>query len=202
MRRAATSKRWRRLALAGGLAGVLLILPACEQRQAAHSAPVRPPAITLDSPEQAVQSLFSGLKQLHDRIAAHDKAAATHCRQALRAVVAEKELIALIDRHPRIKLAINENGKGDVVDGMVRNWASATSYYIDGVHLDRMYRTKAAKAGRVAVVVPASGPADDALIQVTCVRGTDGRWRVLRVEFVVEAPPLVPATREASGARP
>lgn len=208
MRYAKVRSHWWKLAVLGGTVVALVGSGGCRRAAPPRGSTIQPPALRLDTPEHATRSLLTGLAALHQAIADDDADGVKACRKTLRSVVAREELIGLIDLHPRIKLAITDGTNADeaeLVDGMVRNWASATSYYIDGVHLDRMFRAAAAgaqRAGRVAVVVPASGPKDDALIQVTCVRGRDGQWRILRVEFVAEATPMTPASQSAPASRP
>ena len=146
------------------------------------------PQITLTTPEDAARTALSFLRADLRATARHDEETAEACLEQMRTVVSTKALEEVFARLPRFKVLVG----GDVVKGCVNNWAAVIAYYAEGLHFEQMRRVSETRA-KVAVVVPASGPEDQALIQVTCVRDDDSLWRVLRVEFVVEAPATRPA---------
>jgi hypothetical protein len=157
------------------------------------------PEVVLETPEDAARSVLACL-QTELRARAHqDESVANACLEKLRSAVAAQSLAQTIARMPQFKPALGD----DVVEGFIHNWGAAIAYYAEGLHLEQMRRS--ASSGSVAaVVVPASGAEDDALIQLTCQRGSDDLWRVSRIEFVTEAPsrPVTSQPRSEPASRP
>jgi hypothetical protein len=106
--------------------------------------------------------------------------------------VATAEIEKTLSRLPHFANLLGE----DLVAGYIRNWGAAIAYYAEDFHFDRMRRTTSTPAS-VSVVVPASGPQDDALIQVTCLARSDSTWHVLRIEFITESATAAAASQPA-----
>ncbi len=168
-------------------------LVGCESKLAEPTlspAPGELPEVVLETPEDAAYSALNCL-QSNLRAAAHrDKQAEKESLERLRTVAAVRAIEQELAKWPQFEAVVGD----DLIDGYLNNWAAAIAYYAEGLHFDRMRRASEGPS-RVAVVVPASGPEDDALIQVISVRENDGRWRVLRIEFVVGSPTARPASQ-------
>jgi hypothetical protein len=153
------------------------------------------PVVALDTPENAARSALLGLQAQLRAIANNDPQAAQEALNQLRSLVAVEAVQRMLNRMPQFKTLFGD----DLIEGYINNWGATIAYYAEGFHFDRMRRGFVA-ASKVAVLVPASGRDDTALIQVTCLRQDDGTWRVSRIEFVTlgttSAPQ--PATQPAS----
>jgi hypothetical protein len=189
---------WLALPVVATMAAVM----GCERKPAAP-APVPSasvPEVTLSTPEDAARSVLTCLQAHLQAVARDDQQAAKACLEKLRTVAAVTAIEQEFARWPRYKTVIGE----DLIEGYVSNWAAAIAYYAgitakdnEGFHFDQMRRSSEAPS-KVAVVVPASGPNDDALIQVTCVREDGAVWRVARIEFVTELPTALPRSQPTS----
>ena len=188
------ARRYNLWLVGAGLA--LLAAAGCKQK------PEPPPPADfvprLSSPEAAASDLLTGLQQVARHMAAGETSQAEAWREALRPLVDSEYVRRVLNEHPRMALVIRGDDYDDI-EGILRNWASATLYYIAGVQLERMYRARSA-AGRVELIVPARGADDEAFIKITCLRGADGAWRVARVEFAY--PPPAPATSQPASTQP
>lgn len=157
------------------------------------------PAVVLDTPEDTARSTLLRLQAHLRAIARQDEAATRECLAQMRTLVAAASIKRTLARRPRFSVLVGD----DPIEGYIDNWGAAIAYYAgvsggdDSFHFERMHRISETPA-RVAVGVPASGPDDDALIQVTCVREDDGLWRVSRIEFAVETTSTRPASPPAS----
>ena len=155
------------------------------------------PAVILDTPENTARTALLCLQAELRAVANHDEQTAEASLEQLRSLVATEAIEKALSRVPQFEGLLGK----DLVEGYIRNWGSTIAYYAEGLRLDRMRRAVDTPA-KVSVVVSATGPDDDALIQVTCLRQDDETWRVSRVEFVTEAissaPVSPPATRPAS----
>lgn len=153
------------------------------------------PQVVLDTPENAARSALTSLQAELRAIANNDPQAAQEALNQLRSLVAVKAVERMLDRMPQFKTLFGD----DLIEGYINSWGATIAYYAEGLHLDRMRRGFAAPS-KVAVLVPASGPDDTALIQLTCLRQDDGTWRVSRIEFVNLATTSAPqpATQPAS----
>jgi hypothetical protein len=185
--------------------GLLLVtavgLIGCQPRSEV-SAPVAAgelPAVVLDTPENTARSALLSLRAHLRAIARQDEPATRECLAQMRTLAAEASIKRTLARRPRFSVLVGN----DPIEGYIDNWGAAIAYYAgvsggdDSFHFERMHRISQTPT-RVAVGVPASGPDDDALIQVTCVREDDGLWRVSRIEFVVETTSTRPAAPPAS----
>jgi hypothetical protein len=174
----------------------LAALFGCEGRPAERVLPPVPgelPEVVLQTPEDATRSVLTCLQADLRAVAHHDKPAQTECLEKLRTVAADTAIQQEFAKWPQFKAVAAD----DLIEGYINNWAAAIAYYGEGFHFGRMRRASETPSG-VAVVVPASGPEDEALIQVTCVREDGGLWRVSRIEFVVESPTARPASQPGS----
>jgi hypothetical protein len=172
-----------------------IVLPGCGQspsRTAPRPAPELP-AVTLDTPENAARSALLCLQAELRASANHDEKTAAAALERLEAIVATDETKAALSRVPQFETLLGE----DLIDGYIHNWGSTIAYYAEGLQLERMRRVTHT-SGKVAVVVPATGPEDDALIQVTCVRGDGDGWHVSRIEFITKNTTSAPAPPLAS----
>jgi len=162
------------------------------------SAPRPPPElppVVLDTPENAARSALTGLQAELRAVANNDPQAAQEALEQLRALVAVKAVEKTLNRMPQFKTLFGD----DLIEGYIKNWGATIAYYAEGFDFDRMRRGFVA-ASKVAVLVPATGREDAALIQVTCLRQEDGTWRVSRIEFVTLGTTSAPrpATQPAS----
>ena len=181
------------------LAGAgLAIVAAVGCKQKPEPPPPADFAPRLSSPEQAASDLLTGLQQVARHMAAGETTEAQAWREALRPLVDADYLRRVLSEHPRMALVIRGEDYDDI-EGILRNWASATLYYIAGVQLERMYRVRSA-AGLVELIVPARGADDEAFIRITCMHGADGAWRVARLEFAY--PPPAPAGSQPASTQP
>ena len=160
---------------------------------------VKPPPgdvkVDLTTPENATRTVLLTI-QAELRACAHDDMeAAEKLREQLLAISTADSIGHQLARLPRFKAMLGE----DMVKGYIRNWGSKIAYYAEGLHFDR-WRRGAADEETVAVIVPASGPDDDALIQVLCLRQKDNNWHVARIEFVT--PTLAAAAESQPGSQP
>lgn len=180
---------------------VLLVVAASAMFVGCDGEPAQPrlpppgevPEVVLKTPEEAARSVLACLQTELRARAHHDGQVASACLEKLRTAVAVKTLEQTLARMPQFKVVVGD----DLVEGYVHNWGAAIAYYAEQLHFEQMRRASES-ASRAAVVVPASGPEDDALIQVTCVRGNDKLWRVSRIEFVAQAPSAPPASQPGS----
>ena len=171
-------------------------LVGCESRPGEPALPPGPgelPAIVLETPEDAARSVLTYLQADLQAVARRDRQAERECFEKLRAVASVTTIERSFAGLPQFKAVIGD----DLVDGYLSNWGATVAYYAEGFHFDRMRRASQTPS-KVAVVVPASGLDDDALIQVTCVREDDNQWRVSRIEFVVESPTARSVSQPAS----
>ncbi|MFQ5806073.1 MAG: hypothetical protein ACE5I3_06455 [Phycisphaerae bacterium] len=180
---------------------MLLILAATAAPLGCENQPARPlavpagvaPEVVLKTPEDAARSALTCLQADLRAIRNRDEQAAKACLEKLRRVAAVTTIEQTLARMPQFKTIVGD----DAIKGFINNWGATIAYYAAGLQLEQMRRVSES-ASRVGVVVPASGPEDDALIQVTCVRGADDLWRVSRIEFVVETPTARPARPPAT----
>ena len=159
---------------------------------ASRPAPELPP-ITLDTPENAARTVLVCLRAELRAVANCDEQTAEASVEQLRSMVATEAIEKVLSRVPQFEGLLGE----DLVKGYIRNWGSTIAYYAEGFHLDRMRRAVDTPA-KVSVVVPATGPEDDALIQVTCVPGSNDGWRIMRVEFITETATSATTSQPAS----
>jgi hypothetical protein len=151
------------------------------------------PAVALDTPENAARLVLTYLQAELRAVANGDQELAQAALAQLRSMVAAEVIANRLKRMPQFKGLLGD----DLVEGYIRNWGSTIAYYAEGFRFERMRRVADTPA-QVSLVVPASGSADDALIQVTCLRQDDGTWRVSRIEFGSETTTSTPATQPAS----
>lgn len=171
------------------IATTMALLVGCERKPPAP-APVAlasMPAIVLNTPEDTTRSVLLCLQARLRAVARHDERSAELHLEQLQKLAATTMIEEAFARMPPLKAVVGD----DLIEGLVNMWGAAIAYYADGLQLERVRRTSTAPS-KVSVVVPASGPDDDALIQVTCVREDDDRWRVSRIEFVAETPTSQP----------
>ncbi len=150
---------------------------------------VKPPPnavdVVLTTPEDAARSVLLAI-QAELRACAHeDLETAELLREQLRSISTADRIDRQLARLPRFKTMLGE----DLVAGYIRNWGSKIAYYAEGIHFDRL-RRGAEDAKAVAVIVPASGREDDALIQVLCLLQDDNTWRIARIEFITQTAPV------------
>jgi predicted small lipoprotein YifL len=178
------------------VATVALTLAGCEKpAPTVLPPPDAVPEVNLDTPEDAARSALTLLRSELRAIAQQNEQAADDCLAKLRTLVAVQTIDQRLARLPQFKVVVG----GDVIEGYLENWAAAVAYYTEGLHLEQM-RRGAQSSTRAAVVVPASGPEDQALIQITCIREDDGLWRVSRMDFVTAFPASQPASQATSQA--
>ena len=176
---------------------VIAALVGCENNPpgSALRPPPELPQVILDTPENTARSALLGLQAELRAVANNDPQAAQEALEQLRSLVAIKAVERMLNRMPQFKTLFGD----DLIEGYINSWGATIAYYAEGFHFDRMRRGFVAPS-KVAVLVPAAGPEDAALIQVTCLRQDDGTWRVSRIEFVTlgatSAPP--PVTQPAS----
>jgi len=186
--------RATRTALAAGalLLGLCAGCGKAPRPAAAASAPAMP-AVSLDTPADAARSLLECLRGELDAVARNDQAAQAQYLETLRTLAAAESIKQRMADLPHFKLMLGD----DLVAGVIHNWGAMLAYYADGLRLDQLRQTS---VGRTAatVIVPASGPADEALLQITCVREGDGPWRVRRLDFVTEMPKTGPTSAPAT----
>lgn len=171
-------------------------LPACDNSQppsASLPAP-RPPAVALDTPEQAARSVLTGLQAELHAVAHDDQESSAAALKELRSIVDAEAIQRRLARAPRFGGLL---GGKDQVEGYIQNWGSMIAYYAEGFRFERMRRV-ADTSATARLVVPASGPEDDALIEVTCLRQDDATWRVSRIEFGSPTTSSTPATQPLS----
>jgi hypothetical protein len=179
---------------------VLMVMAAtaligCEGRPAEPRLPPKPgplPEVVLETPEDAARTALEYLRADLRAVAHRDGQIEEACIERLRTIAAVAAIEQELARWPQFKAVLGD----DPIEGYIDNWAAAIAYYAEGFHFDQMRRDFETPS-KVAVVVPASGPEDDALIQVTCIREDDGPCRVSRIEFVVEAPTTRPASQSS-----
>lgn len=151
----------------------------------------------LDTPENAARSVLLCLQAELRAAANRDSQVAEACLEQMLSMVAAENIEKVLRRMPQFTAFLG----GDLIEEYVRNWGSAVAYYAEGFRFEDM-RCSVNSPARVAVVVPAAGPEDEALIQVTCLRRDDGTWRVSRVEFTTDSaastPVPPPTTQPAS----
>jgi hypothetical protein len=171
-------------------------LVGCEGKPAQPALPPKPgelPEVVLKTPEDAARSALVYLRADLRAVAHRDRQTEEKCLERLRTIAALAAIEQEFAKQPQLKGVVGE----PPVEGYITNWAAAIAYYAEGFHFDQMRRSSETPA-EVAVVVPASGPEDDALIQVSCIREDDGPWRVSRIEFIVEPAITRPASQPAS----
>jgi len=176
---------------------VAVALMGCESRppEPAAALPDDWAYTVLKTPEDAVRNLLTCLQaDLHAR-ARGDEQTVRNCDAKLRTLAAANTIEQTIARLPQFETLVGE----DAVQGYLDNWGATIAHYADGLHLDQMRRASESRT-KVAIIVPASAPDDEALIQVTCVDQGDRLWRVSRIEFVVE--PVAVTTTSQTAAPP
>lgn len=156
------------------------------------------PPVVLDTPEDAARSALACV-QTELRALAHGgyEQIASACRDRLRTLVAVKTIEQMLARVPQFKGVLGD----DQIRGYVDNWEAALAYYAEGLQFSQLRRAGGSRS-KAIVIVPASGPEDDALIQVTCVREDDNLWRVARIEFVAKPPATGPASQPSGPPQP
>lgn len=181
-----------RLALPAVVVAVALM--GCENRppEPAATLPDDWADTVLKTPEDAARNVLTYLQAELRARARHDEQTVRACAEKLRALAAVKTIEQTLARLPQFKTLVGD----DAVQGYVDNWGATIAYYAEGLHLEQMRRAAQSNA-KVAVIVPASAPDDDALIQVTCVNEGDQLWRIARIEFVVEPPAAAPTSQAA-----
>lgn len=164
--------------------------------------PVLPPTPTDPPAEIAVDetsptSVASGFLRLvaaeMDALKQYDSGAAKRLRARQATLAASDELLALVAREPRYKIAVGD----DIVEGFVRVWGAVISYYAEGVAYDQA-RVRDESSNKIAtVLLPARGVADQTLIAVRLTRHPDQSWRILSVTFENEraSPSSAPTTQ-------
>ncbi len=174
---------------------VAVTLVGCEDNPSGSTPrpPPELPLVVLDTPENAARGALTYLQAELRAVANGNEQTAEEALEQLRSLVAVESIEKKLNRMPRFKTLLGD----DQIKGYIHNWGSAIAYYAEGFHFDRMRRASEAPS-KVAVIVPASGKEDDALIQVTCLRQDDDTWHVSRIEFVAENATSTPASRPAS----
>lgn len=168
---------------------VAAVLSGCDSRppaSASRPAPELPPVV-LDTPENAARSMLFCLQAELRAAANGDSQTAEACLEQMLAMVAAEDIERALSRMPQFTAFVGD----DVIEGYVHNWGSAIAYYAEGFRFDQLRRSVDTSA-QVGVVVPATGPEDEALIQVTCLQRDDNTWRVSRIEFITHTAPSTP----------
>ncbi len=170
------------------------VLSGCDNSRTKSASRPAPelPAVALDTPEAAARCVLTGLQAELRAVASGDQELAQAALEQLRSMVAAEAIEKRLNRMPQFEGLLG----ADLIAGYIRNWGSTIAYYAEGFRFERMRRVTDTPA-KVSLVVPASGPADDALIQVTCLRQDDGTWRVSRIEFVGETTTTAPVSQPA-----
>jgi len=164
----------------GGLAlGAVLVLFAGCQPSTNSPAAALPP-IDQATPEAVARSVLETVRAELKAVAAHDRAAAERARERLVQLAAAHEILKSLEGSPRFKTVLGDNP----LRGYTDLWGATLAYYADGLALDAVSRAKTSEDGRTAAVhVPATGEGSRAVIEIACVRGNDGLWRVREVLF-------------------
>ena len=195
---------YMRSCMIGCMFTVLFLLAGCQRNTTGlpELPPAEIPPLMPGTPEDSTQTVLLTLQADLRAAAAGDEATRKKALDQLRYMSAEQELMQGLNRMPQYEALLGK----DLIGGFIDNWAAIVSYYAEGFHFDRMHRVFDAtahmndKQREVRVVVPASSPGDEALIQVDCVydEGTD-RWLVMRIGFLAKD---TPPAAHAAGAAP
>jgi hypothetical protein len=169
---------------------VVTVLFGCERKLSEQDAPPCDlPETALATPEETARTVLGCIQADLRAVARDDKTAIEACLEKLQTVASARTIRQEFARLPQFKALVGD----ELIKGIVSNWAAALAYYADGLHLKQMRRVSESDS-KVVLVVPASGPDDKTLIQITCVHEDDGLWRVARIEFV----PAIPASQPTS----
>lgn len=151
------------------------------------------PPIDYSSPEAVARSTLETLRVEIAAAAERDLAAARKARSQLDLLAAKREIEREFRMAPHFKSVLGE----DPMRGYIDLWGAVIAYYADGIELDALARASAEQDRSPAVVrVPARSDGRSATIELECVRGDDGLWRVKRVGFAL------PRKREAAATQP
>lgn len=175
-------------AVAAGLVG-------CEGRpNASPPPPELIPTVQLETPEDAARSALRCIQAELRAVAERNEPLAQACHDQLCTAVASSAVSPALRQTLRLRGLTDSEQVRQLAD----HWVAALNYYAEGFRLEQARRAGpphagedrltelgyAGRAGTLAeVLVPASGPDDDALIRLTCVREADGRWRIARIDF-------------------
>jgi hypothetical protein len=160
--------------------------------------------VALGTPQEATRSVLERLRaQLH-AMAQHDRDAAARYRdEVVQEVAARDDILA---RYNALGVrAVRDDA--EVLRRLVESWAAMLAYYADGLALEQMRLGAAGGEGSKAVVdVPAHGRDSETILQVYCVRGPDGQWRVGTLELAPPRPALpaqsAPVSQPVSASSP
>lgn len=100
------------------------------------------------------------------------------------ALAASDELLALVAKEPKYKIAVGD----DIVPGFVRIWGAVVSYYVEGAEYEKSHLRPGTSDKLATVLTPARGAADHTILATRLIRGADQHWRVSSVSFETEAP--------------
>jgi hypothetical protein len=183
-------RRPTRISLLLLAAAVVTLSFGCERKPSEEAAPPCDlPETALATPEETARTVLGCIQADLRAVARDDKTAVEACLAKLQTVASARTIRQEFARLPQFKVLVGD----ELIKGIVSNWAAALAYYADGLHLKQMRRVSESDS-KVVLVVPASGPDDKTLIQITCVHEDDGLWRVARIEFV----PAIPASQPTS----
>ncbi len=137
-----------------------------------------PGAVTQETPEAAARSLLEHL-QVACAAAGRQDAAAENA-----AIDHALPLYAAVPLTARATVLAHALIGGDLDRSVLKLWARGVAYYAPGFALDSVRRVSGAAASeRVVVGARATHGSEPSVILLTCVRGEDQLWRVVRVEF-------------------
>jgi hypothetical protein len=152
-----------------------------------QEAATRVPA-SVDTPEVAARTLLRGIQEELRALRRNDRRLASAFHEHLRAAVHEAAVAERFNKAPHYRLLL---GQGDVTDRITGVWAADLAYYAEGLHFERMRVVGgdgSAPVDTVLVLVPGSGRDDEAWIELTCVRRSDGTWGVSGIDFASGPP--------------
>ncbi len=182
-----------------GVSGALLACCAGCQPIETRSAPPVDPAVVLNTPADAARSLMHFLVADLRAAARHESTAMAAARDQVVWHIAAREDI--LQRYQRA-LGARAKDEIQVLNDCVESWASIIAYYVDGLGLDRLQEEPAVEdAHRAVVRIPARGRGDQAVIRISCLQGSDGKWHVRTLDLAEPTAASMPASTKPAAAQ-